>query len=419
MNDAVEVFISIHGQTVRVGTAYFSHHRQKVTTTFHYAHDWLADPQAFPLGPDLPLDGGPQFTDGLPGALSDCAPDQWGRHLIERRSHAAARRAGRQVRSVDEIDFLLGVSDLTRQGSLRFRAEGRQDFLAADTEVPKLVELPRLLDAASRVAKGGDDDYAEVKALLDAGTASLGGARPKAMVRSENDRFLIAKFPHHHDAWDVERWEKVALDLAAKAGVRVPASRLSRVGPATVLLTDRFDRAANGDRIPYISALTLVSGKDGGAFDYEDVVAHLEESGAGDNAELEALFRRVALSVAVHNTDDHLRNTGFLRSPDGWRLSPQFDLNPNPDLATRRHTTISGVDAAIDEAEGLLRLSQWCRLDDQRMREVIGEVADAAADWHQVAVRNGVTTTQLDRFADMFEQQRRVLSRLSDGSHPG
>ena len=79
------------------------------------------------------------------------------------------------------------------------------------------------------------------KLLLDAGTGSLGGARPKASVR-DGDRLLIAKFPHPDDQWDVMAWEKTTLDLAAAAGIRVPEATLTKVDGRSVLLLDRFDR---------------------------------------------------------------------------------------------------------------------------------------------------------------------------------
>lgn len=146
--------------------------------------------------------------------------------------------------------------------------------------------------------------------LLDAGTGSLGGARPKATVRADDGHLLIAKFPHHHDDWDVGLWEKTALDLAERGGVEVPRRRLVPIGPGSTLLLERFDRRQDHTRVPYISPLTLMSGRDGDTYDYVDLASELEEAGAGDDTELAALFRRVVVSVAIHNTDDHLRNTG-------------------------------------------------------------------------------------------------------------
>lgn len=419
MSDKVEVHLALGAETVRVGTAFFHRRRQGLSTTFAYEPLWLADDRAFPLDPGLPLDSGSHATDGLPGSFGDCTPDRWGRNLIARRARAEARRTAGAAPSLSDIDFLLGVSDLTRQGALRFRFAGDDRFLAADHEVPKLIELPKLLRAAEAVARDGDDDYEAVKLLLDAGTGSLGGARPKATVRADEGHLLIAKFPHHHDEWNVGGWEKTALDLAERSGVVVPRRSLVPIGPGSTLLLDRFDRAADRTRVPYISALTLMSGRDGDTFDYEDLAVQLEESGAGDDTELEALFRRAAVNVALHNTDDHLRNTGFVRAPDGWRLSPVFDVNPNPDLAVRRQTTIGGAEGVDDEPEGLLRLASWCHLQPGDARRIIGEVIDAAADWRQVAGENQVPPKEIERFAEMFEHQRASLAAIAEPALPG
>ena len=232
-------------------------------------------------------------------------------------------------------------------------------------------------------------------------------------MRADDGRLLIAKFPHHHDQWDIALWEKTALDLAERAGIAVPERWTVPFGSGSTLLLDRFDRAVGGTRIPYISALTVMSGRDGDTFDYEDLAVQITEDAAGDDATLEALFRRVALSVALHNTDDHLRNTGFLRTPDGWRLSPVFDVNPNPDLGARRQTTVSSAQAIADEPAGLLRLAEWCHLDPSGCRRVIGEVLDATSTWRQVATENEAPREEIERFATIFDHQERALRLLA------
>ena len=192
-------------------------------------------------------------------------------------------------------------------------------FIDPDTVVPKLLELPRLLAAADAVERDPDDQTA-VKDLLDAGSGSLGGARPKASVR-EGERLMIAKFPHRDDTWDVMAWEATALDLAEEAGISVPGRRMTRINGRAVLILDRFDRTPDGRRVPYISAMTLLGRSDGDVSDYTDVCDAISDEGAATALDLEALWRRVAFSVAIHNTDDHLRNHGFpvRRAGGPWR----------------------------------------------------------------------------------------------------
>ena len=133
-----------------------------------------------------------------------------------------------------------------------------------------LIKLPRLMAAADKAEATGDLEA--VKELLNAGTGSLGGARPKASVRY-GYRLFIAKFTGPQDGWYVIGWEKTALDLAVKAGITVPDRRLVPVGARPVLLLERFDSTPAGGRIPYVSAMTLLGARDGGntAFDYMDL----------------------------------------------------------------------------------------------------------------------------------------------------
>lgn len=391
-----------------VGRAYLATHRRGVSTTFRYDDTYLADRSAFPLDPSLPLFAGQHaIADGLPYCFTDCAPDRWGRNLIRKRLNALDADAGRTRRDVTDIDYLLGVTDRTRQGALRFTqpGDGMQGlFLADEPDVPKLLELPRLLRAAEAVDLD-EDDLGAVKELLDAGTGSLGGARPKASVR-DGDRILIAKFASPRDEWDVIAWEKTALDLAQRAGIRVPDRRLQRIGGKAVLLLDRFDRAHDGARIPYLSAMTLLTARDGdsGDFDYIDLAEALSEHGGTTvRQDLVELWRRVAFSVMIHNTDDHLRNHGFLRRRTGWTLSPLFDVNPNPDIAKEREMGIGTPHARDEEVDGLMGSARAFGLSQAQARQVLGEVMTATRGWRQVATSNGIAARELALMAEAFD----------------
>jgi serine/threonine-protein kinase HipA len=221
--EAVEVHVVIDHDTVIVGRAQFQHRRGRLTsTTFQYDQSFLADPSGYEIDPTLRLVSGTQYVEGLPGAFGDAAPDRWGRNLIDKRERGLARTGARATRTLDDADYLLGVSDATRQGALRFRVDAASPFLDPRDSVPRLVQLPKLLHDADVVGDGSESDsLPAVKALLDAGTGSLGGARPKASVLGDEGQQLIAKFPHHSDSWDVMLWEAVALDLASSAGIDV------------------------------------------------------------------------------------------------------------------------------------------------------------------------------------------------------
>ena len=416
-SNRVLVYADIAGVPVLVGTLIFdaaSRRRAGVSSTFTYDTSWLARPDAYAIDPRLSLFGRSSSVPGLPGCFQDCSPDRWGRNLVEKRLRALALREGKGQRTLTDVDFLVGVADLTRQGALRLRYTSTSDpttpdgpFIDPDTVVPKLLELPRLLAAADAVERDPDDQTA-VKDLLDAGSGSLGGARPKASVR-DGDRLMIAKFPHGDDTWDVMAWEATALDLAEKAGISVPGRRMTRINGRAVLLLDRFDRTPDGHRLPFISAMTLLGRSDGDVSDYTEICDAISDEGAAPALDLEALWRRVAFSVAIHNTDDHLRNHGFTRAPGGWTLAPVFDVNPNPDIASNRVTGIDGARAVDDEALGLESLAAECRIDATRCAQIVEEILEAITGWEQVARDHSVHQSEITRFEGMFSMGARAL----------
>lgn len=415
MIDRLDVYMEIAAQSVQAGTTFFTQRRgAPVSAIFTYSASYLAFSRAIAIDPNLPLVAGSQPFDRLPGAFQDCAPDRWGRNLIVRRARTLTVEKAGRAPTLNDVDFLAGVSDFTRQGALRFTLPGSTTFLDPDVTIPKLIALPHLLRAVDRLA---DDENSEeaIKALLDAGSGSLGGARPKASVIDSGSQLLLAKFPHRNDQWDIMGWEKTALDLAERAGIDVPRRRLAGIDGRQVLLLERFDRS--GDRrIPYISAMTLTSGRDGEDHDYADIATYLCEVGSHVDADLAQLFRRTALSCAIHNTDDHLRNHGFLGSTAGWRLSPLFDVNPNPELSEGRQTSIGTASRADEEVRGLLVFASACRLSDGQASAIVTEVLDATAGWADVATANGLSAREQARFRPMFDDRRDALDEIARGT---
>lgn len=284
---AVDVWVCLEGEDVCAGTLYADRRGQHETASWIYRADYLSVPGAYALDPGLPLVLGSQQTrvgQALFGALTDSAPDRWGRTLVNRREAALARAEKRPARQLGEVDYLLGVRDDLRQGALRFR-RGDAEFLAPDSSgVPALTDLPKLLDLAAR-AEGDTADLADLQRLVRVGS-SLGGARPKAHVsinegRDTGRRIAIAKFPSaSSDAWDVMAWEKVALDLAAAAGVDVAPSRLLNLSGRSVLVVDRFDRTGTGQRIGYASAMTMLEAAEGDQRSYIEIAEVIENTSA-------------------------------------------------------------------------------------------------------------------------------------------
>jgi len=404
-----EVWVVLNGEDTFAGTLYTHRRRGTESATFSYAPPYLASPGAYALDPVLPLRAGSYQTPTdktIFGALGDCAPDRWGRSLISRREAVLAREQGRAARSLGEIDYLLGVRDDLRQGALRFRAGIGPDaasspFLADDQAgVPALTDLPALLDLADR-AERDTADLSDLQRLIRVGS-SLGGARPKAHVSGIDGHIAIAKFPSaSHDTWNVMRWEKVAHDLAAAAGIEVPTSRLLSLAGRSVLMV-----------IGFVSAMTMLEASDGDLRSYLEIAEVLELVSDRATVDLRQLWRRIVFSVLISNTDDHLRNHGFLHQRSAvWRLAPAFDLNPNPAAGTKYLST--AIDTADTEARlgtAMAVAADHFRLPDEQARRVLQEVARAVSQWQQVAGQFGLSRSEITEMAPAFA----ALDRVND-----
>ena len=410
----IEVDVQIAGRDVPAGRLWTHRHGQSESATFSYRDGYLERADSYELDPGLPLQSGQHQTAvGRPlfGAMSDCAPDGWGRRLVRRAEAQRARDAGTQQRGLTEVDFLLGARDDLRQGALRFREQGGGRYLAVEAEgVPHLVGLPRLLNAAEELER--DEPTSEDLRLLLHGGSSLGGARPKAHVLDTGGRLAIAKFPSpRSDAWDVIRWEAVALALAANSGVTVPEHKLHVIERRPVLVVRRFDRDAGG-RLGYLSAMSMLQAKDGEQASYLEIAQVLEERSSDAAADLRELWRRIVFTVLISNTDDHLRNHGFLRkSTAGWSLSPAFDLNPNPEGAARQLATAIDENNARASLATALEVADLFRVSEVQARDIVREVSDATARWRDVARTTGLGDRQLERLEPAFEHEQSAAAR--------
>jgi serine/threonine-protein kinase HipA len=403
----VDVYVADSGEDVLAGRLYPHRRRGTESATFVYADSYLASRQGYALDPALPLVAGTLQTPvGHPlfGALTDSAPDRWGRTLIARAERARANAENTAPRSLSEVDLLLGVRDDLRQGALRFRREGEPVFLAAEADgVPVLTDLPVLLDLAAR-AESGEADYDDLRRLVQAGS-SLGGARPKAHVFGPDGHLAIAKFPSSNsDAWNVMAWEKVALDLAERAGVVVEKSQLVRAGGRHVLIVDRFDRRGTS-RVGYVSAMTMLEAGPGEQRSYLEIAEVIEQRSRAATADLQQLWRRIAFSVLISNTDDHLRNHGFLHDRgESWRLAPAFDINPDPDAGIKYLSTAIDYADTRASVQTLMDVAGLFRLDEAAALAVLSEVLRAVGNWPEVARSYGLSNRELQQMEPAFVQ---------------
>jgi serine/threonine-protein kinase HipA len=407
MDTHLFVYIDLDSRLHLVGQLWARHNRGRESATFEYDPAWLENPLRFPLEPALALGTGPQHTAAdrsLFGAIGDSAPDRWGRVLIQRAERRQARQEKRTPRTLGEIDYLLGVGDAARQGALRFAKQEGGPFLATgdDRQIPPLVRLPRLLQAAMRVS--ADDETDDDLQLLLAPGSSLGGARPKASVMDQDGHLAIAKFPQHNDEIRVPLWEALALKLAAGAGISTPEWRFETIARRPVLIVRRFDRR-DGNRIPFLSAMSMLNTTDNQEHSYMEIADALRQYGAHPEEDCAQLWRRIVFNVLISNTDDHLRNHAFLYTARrGWRLSPAYDLNPMPTDIKARVLSV-----AIDEADNTASLDLAFNVaghfgvKPKAAKSIAMEVGRAVSTWREEAARLGLSKAEIERMSSAFE----------------
>ena len=403
------VYVDLDGTPHLMGRLWARVRKNKESATFEYDPAWLQHPARFSLEPALQLGPGPFHTPAdtpMFGAIGDSAPDRWGRALMRRMERRCAERAGTAPRTLQEIDYLLLVDDEARQGALRFAEREGGPFLHWEgvKRIPPLVELPELLSAAEHVME--DKDTEEDMRLLFAPGSSLGGARPKASVIEKDGHLAIAKFPRKDDEINTVVWEAVALALAAKAGIAVPENRIEIIAKKPVMLLRRFDREGNR-RLPFLSAMSMLSAKDNETRSYLEIVDALRRHGAAPKEDMEALWRRLVFNILISNTDDHLRNHGFLYAgQEGWRLSPAYDMNPVPtDIKPRILSTAINEDDNTASLALALEVAPYFELDDKKARAIAKEVATAVSKWRDEAARHGLAKNEIDRMASAFEHE--------------
>lgn len=326
---------------------------------FEYEKSWLQHGFAQQIDPELNLFTGPQYlTDDKSnfGIFLDSSPDRWGRRLMERREAIISRKTHQPKKKLNESDFLLGVNDETRMGALRFKLDETGDFLASQqtNDIPPFTSIRTLEQASLKLEADNfidDSDAQKWLNILITPGSSLGGARPKASVIDPKEQLWIAKFPSKSDNKNSGAWELLVNQMASELGINVAAAMAKQYTQNHhTFLTKRFDRTEDRQRIHFASAMTLLgykdgfSHKDGGS--YLEIVELLERFGSNPHTDIRELWKRIVFSVAVSNTDDHLRNHGFLLTRNGWKLSPAYDINP-VEKATGLSLNISEYDNSL------------------------------------------------------------------------
>lgn len=377
--------------------------------SFHYDADWLKQKKRFLLDPDIQFFSGYQYPEEKEnfGIFLDSMPDTWGRTLLKRRAIQRAKERNEPVKNLYDVDYLLGVYDKTRMGALRFKLDLKGDFLDNDeyNPTPPWSSIRELQAAAEHIQ---EDDTATVRkwlAILMAPGSSLGGARPKANITDENGDLWIAKFPSKNDTIDKGAWEYLTYQLAINVGIEMAPCKFERIsGKFHTFFTKRFDREGK-NRIHFASAMTMTGHNEEllkeGPASYLDIVDFITTFGAQIDEDLNQLWRRIVFSILVSNTDDHLRNHGFILSDEGWRLSPAYDINPSVDKM--------GLSLNIDEANNALDLDlaksvgTYFRLSNSEMNSIIDEVKKSVRNWKTIANRIGISRSEQELMHSAFQ----------------
>ena len=380
---------------------------------FKFDNDWLRQYGSLFLSADINNYPGQQYTQpgrDIFGCFSDALPDRWGRLLLNRREQILAAEERRPIRRLSSFDYLIGIDDFSRMGGFRFKTIPDGEFINCDSHlrIPPLADLRSLVAASMEIEKSEEQNRLPemkwIQQLVHPGS-SLGGARPKAGVRGTDGCLYVAKFPSRNDDYDVSLWEHLSHLLAKKAGVNAAETSVISTGEKYhALLSKRFDRTADGRRIHFASAMTLLGLTDGSNAQtgngYLDIVDFILQNCCDVENNLRQLYRRVAFNIAIGNTDDHFRNHGFLLTPKGWTLSPAYDMNPT---SNEYQSLLINSSTNKSDLNLLLGSSEEYMIGKDEATKIIGEVTNAIKGWRKMADSLGIAKREIELLEQILD----------------
>lgn len=418
-NKTITVYVYAHWQGMEeaflMGQLYSQQVRGKEVFSFEYTREWLQKGYPEQLDPYLKMYSGlhfPQEKQPNFGIFLDSSPDRWGRLLMRRKEAAIARKENTVEKQLFETDYLLGVYDESRMGAIRFKLEKDGSFLndSQDMAIPPWTSLRELEQISWQLENEDvieDPNYLKWLNVLMAPGSSLGGARPKASIVDQFHALWIAKFPSQKDTDNTGAWEMVTYELAIACGVNMSESKAQKFSSNYhTFLTKRFDRTRYGKRLHFASAMTMLGYLDGQDYNdgisYLDLVDFLQSNGANVEQDLQELWRRIVFYICVSNTDDHLRNHGFILTNNGWILSPGYDINPNAEGRGLK-LNISENDNALD-LELALQVGEFFRLSEKQMIAIVNQVTSTVKKWKKIAIKYGIPKQEQELKTAAFKQ---------------
>lgn len=328
------VYIELEKQLNLVGVINFHEDNyldNKISATFEYNDDYLNNSLSFALDPiNLPLSKKKFYTESKLnklGVLFDAAPDSWGRKIIEIENN----------KNVSEYDILVkgrgnNVGAISFSTQLLTAPQTQRNFHI--NEIEKFDDISSIINYINNVIDKKQYDERFLESSWD-----IGGARPKVVVQVQEQQYIV-KFQQDKDMYDKQKVEHSCLLMANDIGLNVSKSSVVSIENSDdALFIKRFDRVGSG-KIHYISAVSLVSppsdfekrdldsNRGKVIFSYAKVADIIRKISSNPIRDLLELYTRMVFNVAIHNTDDHLKNTGFIKDEKGYRLAPLFDVSP-------------------------------------------------------------------------------------------
>lgn len=373
----------------------------KQAFSFEYDKLFLNTKEQLLLDPEIGWYLGPQFPNRKDnfGIFMDSMPDTWGRTLMKRREAQQAKANGTVAKVLYDVDYLLGVYDESRMGALRFKLDKDGPFLDDNQKfpTPPWSSIRELQHGISVLESSQNElEISKWLSILFAPGSSLGGARPKANILDTDKHLWIAKFPSKNDIIDKGAWEYLAYKLAIDAGIEMAESKIEKIsGQYHTFFTKRFDRY-KGSRIHFASAMTMTGNNESVIKDntpsYIEIAEFIQNHGSEIKKDLHQLWRRIIFSIAISNTDDHLRNHGFVIKNNGWRLSPAYDINPSIDkdgLALNINMSDNSLDFELAKGVG-----EYFQLTDKEMQLILDDVIHVVSKWKNLATKIGIPRSE-------------------------
>lgn len=395
--ETLKVIAAWKPREIEIGTLSYEKVRQSEIYCFEYSDEWLNNKDSLSIDNELPLVKGRIFSqNGIFKCFSDSLPDRWGKNLIDIRNCQISKAHTR----LTSWDYLKTVEDSLRTGGFRF-GESSTFKVPSFSDLPEMTEISKVVEMACKSqsfpTQPIDDSFLKA-------ASAVGGARPKACVKDGDDLY-IAKFPSISDDIDKGKWEHFTHRMAAECGITVADTSIVETKEGkSILLTKRFDREGQ-ERIHMASSMSLLGFEDGtdgsSSKGYLDIVEFIVNNCADVEENLEELYRRVAYSICIGNTDDHFRNHSFLLTNKGWALSPAYDLNPSLDwhhaILINEETDESDLDILLDSHESYM-------LDKKTAVSIVSDVVRSMRNWEKTARQCGLSRSEMKYFSNRFAE---------------